>query len=37
MPGDLETAVLVKGTETLIGDQRIVAKLKGDLIYPKVH
>ena len=37
MPTDLETAVQVKDNEILIGDRRIVVKLKDDTIYPTVH
>ena len=34
LPGDAETAVQVKDNEILIGDRRIVVKLKGNPIYP---
>jgi hypothetical protein len=37
LPGDMETAVQVKDNEILIGDRRIVVKLKGDMIYPTAH
>lgn len=37
LPGDMETAVQVKNNEILVGDRRIVVKLKGDAIYPTAH
>ena len=37
LPGNMETAVQVKNNEILIGDQRIVVRLKGDTIYPTAH
>lgn len=37
LPIDVETAVQVKANEILVGDHRIVVKLKDDTIYPIVH
>ena len=37
LPGDMETAVQVKNNEILIGDRRIVVKLKGGMSYPTAH
>lgn len=37
LPADIATAVQVKDNEILIGDQRIVVKLKRDTIHPTVH
>lgn len=37
MPTGLETAVQVKNNEILVGDRRIIVKLKDDTIYPTVH
>lgn len=34
LPGDAETAVQVKDNEILVGDRRIVVKLKDNTIYP---
>ncbi|MCL4872136.1 MAG: hypothetical protein KJ063_24520 [Anaerolineae bacterium] len=34
LPADMETVVQVKDNEILIGDRRIVVKLKDDTIYP---
>lgn len=36
LPVDVETAVQVKDNEILVGDRRIVVKLKDDTIYPTV-
>ena len=37
LPMEKETAVYVKGNEIVIGDQRIVVKLKDDSTQPTVH
>lgn len=37
LPVDLETAVHVKDNEILIGDRRIIVKLKNGPIYPTAH
>ena len=37
LPVDLETAVQVKNNEILIGDRRIIVKLKNGPIYPTAH
>jgi hypothetical protein len=37
MPLDTETAVQVKENEILVGDRRIVVKMKGDTVYPTAH
>ncbi len=37
LPMEKETAVYVKGNEIVIGDQRIVVKLKDDTTQPTVH
>ncbi len=37
LPADMETVVQVKANEILVGDHRIVVKLKDDTIYPIVH
>ena len=37
LPVDLETAVHVKNNEILIGDRRIIVKLKNGPIYPSAH
>lgn len=34
LPADMETAVQVKDNEILVGDRRILVKLKEDTIYP---
>ena len=37
LPVDIETAVQVKNNEILVGDRRIVVKLKDNTIYPTAH
>lgn len=37
LPTDMETAVQVKDNEILIGNRRIVVKLKNDAVYPTAH
>ena len=37
LPVELETAVHVKNNEILIGDRRIIVKLKDGSVYPTVH
>ena len=37
LPMEKETAVQVKDNEILVGDRRIVVKLKDDTIYPTAH
>jgi hypothetical protein len=37
LPADMETAVQVKDNEILIGDRRIVVRLKNDTVYPAAH
>ena len=37
LPADMETAVQVKDNEILIGDRRIVVRLKNDTVYPTAH
>ena len=37
LPVELETAVYVQGNEILIGDRRIIVKLKNGPIYPTAH
>lgn len=37
LPADVETAVQVKDNEIILGDRRIVVKLKDDTVYPTVH
>jgi hypothetical protein len=37
MPMDVETAVQVKNNEILVGDCRIVVRLKDDAVYPTVN
>lgn len=37
MPMDVETVVQVKDNEILVGDRRIVVKLKGSSVYPTAH
>ena len=37
VPPDVETAVQVKNNEILVGDQRIVVKLKDDKAYSTAH
>lgn len=37
LPTDTETAVQVKDNEILIGDRRIVVRLKNDTVYPTAH
>lgn len=34
LPADMETAVQVKDNEILVGDRRIVVRLKNDTVYP---
>ena len=37
LPVDTETAVQVKDNEILIGDRRIIVRLKDNTIYPTAH
>lgn len=37
LPFDVETAVQVKDNQILVGDHRIVVKLKGGTNYPTAH
>lgn len=37
LPFDVETAVQVKGNQIVVGDHRIMVKLKGSADYPTVH
>ena len=37
VPPDVETAVQVKNNEILVGDQRIVVRLKDDKVYSAGH
>ena len=37
LPAELETAVRVKDNEILIGDRRIIVKLKNGPLYPTAH
>lgn len=37
LPADMETAVQVKDNEILVGDRRIVVRLKNDTVYPTAH
>jgi hypothetical protein len=37
LPADLETAVHVQDNEILIGDRRIIVKLKNGTVYPTAH
>ena len=37
LPVDAETALQVKDNEILVGDRRIVVKLKDNTIYPTAH
>ena len=37
LPVELETAVHVKNNEILIGDRRIIVKLKDGSVYPTAH
>ena len=37
MPVDVETAVQVRKNEILVGDRRIVVRLKDDAVYPTVN
>lgn len=37
LPIELETAVHVKNNEILIGDRRIIVKLKDGSVYPTAH
>ena len=37
LPAELETAVHVKNNDILVGNRRIVVKLKDGIVYPKVH